>query len=94
MSPQTDLENYIQRWLWLQIDYPDVHIMRPGPRSSHTSGMNSIDKILALDHEDVKMGRGRYHSDSSTEQVRISHCNEKPHGGVKAGSQEAYYARC
>ena len=45
--------------------------MRPGSRSSHNSGMNNIDKILTLDHEDVKMGRGRYHSDSSAEQVRI-----------------------
>ena len=58
-------------FVWFQIDYPDVQIMRPGSRSSHNSGMNNIDKILALDHEDVKMGRGRYHSDSSTEQVRF-----------------------
>ncbi len=69
-------------FLCLQIDYPDVQIMRPAQRGSaaasahhHAGGgggtqhVNNIDKILALDHEEGRMGRGRYHSDSSSEQV-------------------------
>lgn len=40
--------------------------MRPGQRYS-SSTMNNIDKLLALDHEEVRMGRGRYLSDPTQE---------------------------
>ena len=59
--------------------------MKPGHRLSASSSSSSamstnIDKLLALDHEDVKMGRGRYPSDP-THEPGVSNTNRQRRGG-------------
>ena len=60
--------------VYIQIDYPDIQLMKPGGRSSQLGGgMNNLDKLLALDQDETRMGRGRYNSESSIDaQVRTS----------------------